>query len=173
VKTATRKSDPALDYAISGMAHAVGGPIIVHNVGWGKTLPDWIRKDLSLNRLTQQMLIRAGKEKPGMATDLEVTAFLYTASLEAPLTHEWTNIYLWVACQAMKAAGKPTTGVTPPESLSTDERRLLDDFRRWLWNRYETLIREGAKRLRADRLAEEPYTQCNFWKEKEDADDPE
>ncbi|MFC1871040.1 hypothetical protein ACFLYF_01365 [Chloroflexota bacterium] len=35
----------------------------------------------------------------GAGTDAEVCAYLYTAGLSAPMDHDWSQIYLYVAIQ--------------------------------------------------------------------------
>jgi hypothetical protein len=70
--------------------------------GWGDILPDWIRSQITLERLAQNIKALKGEEQT--ATDAEACAYLYTASLEAPMDSDWTEIYLYVAGKVVSRA---------------------------------------------------------------------
>jgi len=60
-------------------------PVVYDSMGraWSDTLPSWIGNEILLERLIQVM-----KGEEGKATDAEVVAHLYTASMSRPLDHE-------------------------------------------------------------------------------------
>ena len=75
-----------LDKGISEIVGAICDPIIVMPGGWGDTLPDWLKSAITLERLIENIKVIKGEEMTG--TDAEACAYLYTASLTAPLDHD-------------------------------------------------------------------------------------
>jgi hypothetical protein len=111
----------------------VTAPMILHgHGGWDDSVPSWIRGELSHARL--DYLHNGGN--PHRACELDVTAYLMTASLEAPLGSDWSRIYLYAAFKAMRAYGQGLTTL-PDETwvreaeapLSEYQQMLLDDLR--------------------------------------------
>ncbi len=85
-----------IEKGISEMVGALTDPILVFPGGWGDTLPDWVKTQITLERLVMNMRALKGEEMTG--TDAEACAYLYTASLTAPMDDDWTQIYLYVCC---------------------------------------------------------------------------
>jgi len=122
-------------------------PVVYDSMGraWVDTLPDWIRGEILLERLIQVI-----KGEEGKATDAEVVAHLYTASMSRALDHEWTNIYCYLVCQLMRRCKKASNidqiekelGVRP---LDVYEQQLLDRLKRDLW---DAGIRASEKKRR-------------------------
>jgi len=110
----------------------VTAPMILHgHGGWEESVPSWIRGELPRARLEY---LRSGGNRR-LACGLDVTAYLMTASLEAPLG-EWTDIYLHVALNAVCTYGQGFTSmldetwVCEAEApLSEYQQMLLDDLR--------------------------------------------
>jgi len=129
-------------------------PVVYDTMGraWTDTLPAWIRGEILLERLTQVM-----KGEEGKATDAEVVAHLYTATMARPTGHEWTNIYCYLVCQLMRRCKKASNidqiekelNVRP---LSDYEQNLLDGLKRDLWDAgmraSEQKRRERKRRLK-------------------------
>jgi hypothetical protein len=125
---------------VAEIVHALTGPIIVYSEEWGSTLPDWIKRDMALERMLKLM-----KDKePGMATDLEAVAYLYSASFLAPMQRDWTDIYLYAASKELKKRGKEIPAEAP-KKLNPDAEREYKTFKRWLHDRYEKLISQARK----------------------------
>jgi hypothetical protein len=99
---------------ISDLVGTFTDPIIVYPGGWGDTLPDWIRTQITLERLIENMKEAYGEQPTG--TDAEATAYLYTASLTAPMSDDWTKIYLHVAGKTYAPA--PRAGARRPSAPS-------------------------------------------------------
>ena len=59
--------------------------------GWGDTLPKWIKDRIVLETLLENVKGLHGEQPTG--SDAEAMAYLYTASLTAPISTEWANIY--------------------------------------------------------------------------------
>ncbi len=140
-----------LDKGISEIVGVFCDPIIVTPGGWGDTLPDWIKEAITLERLIENVRTLKGGEMTG--TDAEACAYLYTASLDAPLGHDWTQIYLYIAGKAYEKHRTPDSGVKMPddirvESLNDEQMRDLNRLKGWI---YQTRARVRLDRDRADR----------------------
>ena len=66
----------SIDKGISEIAGVFTDPIIVFPGGWGDTLPEWLKKAITLERL--EMNMRALKGEVMTGTDAEACAYLYT-----------------------------------------------------------------------------------------------
>jgi len=131
---------------ISEIVGAICDPIIVWPGGWGDTLPDWIKSAITLERLIENM--KALREKEEMTgTDAEACAYLYTVCLSQPLSHDWTQIYLYVATKTVERQRVPKT--TMPADIRVDlitdyQMGKLKHLKRWLYER------RAAARLERD-----------------------
>ena len=140
-----------LDKGISEIVGAICDPIIVMPGGWGDTLPDWLKSAITLERLIENIKVIKGEEMTG--TDAEACAYLYTASLTAPLDHDWAQIYLYIAGKVYEKQRTPQSGVTMPEdirveSLTSNQGDDLNRLKRWL---YEMRVKHRQERDRAER----------------------
>lgn len=68
-------------------------PIIVDR-NWGTTLTKEQKGIIEIERLKQVMINKGAEVKE--ATDYEAMLFLSQASLNAPLRHQWTKIYMYL-----------------------------------------------------------------------------
>lgn len=132
-----------IDKQIDNLVGALTDPIIVFPGGWGDTLPDWIRGAIQIERLAQLM---KGKET---ATDAEACAYLYAASLEAPMDSDWSQIYL---CVAGKVVSKNRETQIPEDikvdSLNDYQMKLLKDLKDWI---YEQRVKVRQQRRRVEK----------------------
>ena len=139
-----------LDKAIDEMVGALTDPIIVWPMGgWGDSLPEKIKGDITIYRMLQLM-----KHEEGVATWPEVCAYLYTVTLERPVAHEWADIYLYAMTQYM---GDLMPIDLKKESLGRYEMQLLDHFRRWLW---DARHRARKHRSKEERRSQEPKVEA-------------
>ena len=107
------------------------GPIVVADPSWGETLPKWLRLAVQAARLSQVL----AREKE-LASEEEVVAYLYTASLRAPLDHDLATIYLVLSARVMARWGQLESpaefwtriGHEKPE-MSLYQERLLRQLR--------------------------------------------
>ena len=74
------------DKGISELAGVFTDPILVFPGGWGETLPEWLKGAITMERMIDNMKALKGEEMTG--TDAEACAYLYTASLTAPMDHD-------------------------------------------------------------------------------------
>lgn len=105
-------------------------PIVLFPGGWEDTLPANIWDDVVQERFIQAL--KAKGKKIEEATDAEALAYLYTASLVAPMPSEWTHIYLWLGRNRFGANEAKTF---LPEKLTSQEERYLHDLKRWIWKK--------------------------------------
>ena len=141
--------DRVVDKQIDDLVGALTDPIIVMPGGWGETLPEWIKARITLERLAQNMKELRGEQPTG--TDAEATAYLYTASLTAPMGHEWTNIYLYLGTKAM---GDRMPEAISQKELTNSEKGLLHDLKEWLWKQRVKVRQERRREKRAAEKAE-------------------
>lgn len=142
---------PKEDKWISELVGIFCDPILVMPGGWGDTLPDWLKHAVTMERLFENLKGVRGEEMTG--TDAEVVCYLYTASLEAPMDSEWTNIYIHVAGRVYEKWRTPDSKVPFPddirvEKLSQYETQELASLKRWL---YEHRVRARKDRDRTER----------------------
>ena len=142
------------DHWIDDLAGAICDPVIVWPSGWQDTIPEWVFPEIKMQRLLDLMVRHRGMDgAEPMASDLEVMAYMYPLSLERPLDHDWAEIYLYVATQAMK---RRHPAVEVPEdirrdSLNSDQLRQLNELKRWL---HRKRIEARKERRRAEKRAE-------------------
>lgn len=113
-------------------------PIIVMPGGWGDSLPEWLKTSITLERLVMNMKALKGELATG--TDAEACAYLYTASLEAPMGHDWSQIYLYIAGKVYEKWRTKESGVTMPEDIRVDklDKNQMDDLNRlkaWIYSK--------------------------------------
>ena len=133
-----------------GISEIVGvftDPILVFPGGWGDTLPEWLKTAITLERLVMNM--RALKGELPTGTDAEACAYLYTASLTAPMDRDWTQIYLYIAGKTYTRWKKTEMPEDiRVESLDDGQMRDLNRLKEWLYQKRTTVRLE---RERADR----------------------
>lgn len=122
----------SLEQGISDIVGAFTDPILVFPGGWGDTLPDWIKTQITLERLAMNM--KALKGEKMTATDAEATAYLYTASLTAPFDESWTKIYLYVAGKEFTTkAGNPVPEDIKVDKLTDYQAEQLRELKEWIY----------------------------------------
>jgi hypothetical protein len=148
-----------LDRAIDDLVGAIADPIIVWpGGGWEDTIPQWLKDQVSLDRLLEQMKSARGGEPT--ATDSEALVYMYPLVLDHPIDYDWTQIYLYLGTQVFASCGKEIPGDISVNKLNTDQQRDLDRLKRWI---YETrkkhrveLRREGKRQQKEAAEKEQP-----------------
>jgi hypothetical protein len=139
-------------------ARYLAGPVVFHPGGWDDTLPEWLRMAVPKGRIAQiydegrrpelaegrrpelaegrrpelaeGIAAARGEEHAPKASLEEAAAYLYTASLAAPLARDWSDIYFWVADRVMHTHGVLPEDqaiwdlIDPDEGLSPNVREL-------------------------------------------------
>jgi len=138
------------DSMVSDLVGTFTDPILVFPGGWGDTLPDWLKGAITMNRLEANIRASRGEEPTG--TDAEACAYLYTAGLTAPMDHDWSRIYLYVAT---KTYARHKGGQVPEdirvETLDDYQTGELKRLKDWL---YRQRVKARMERERADRKIE-------------------
>ncbi len=147
VPTHQKPVQVSAERGISDLVGVFTDPIIVFPGGWGDTIPDWLKQQITIERLIENMKALKGEEPT--ATDAEACAYLMTVSLTQPMDGDWTRIYLYIATQTYQKQGK---GGMPADiavnSLSDYEMAELRRFKRWL---YQARVKSRQERERAGR----------------------
>lgn len=117
------------DFWINELAGALADPFIVSPGGWGADTPAWLKEQATLERM---VMVRTGEPT---GTDAEAAIYLMSASLEAPLDHDWAEIYLWVARKALVSHGTKVPGDLIVEKISDYQMGKLNHLKRWIYER--------------------------------------
>ena len=140
------------DKWISDLVGVFTDPIIVFPSGWQDTLPDWIKPAITMERLIE--CARSSKDGQPTATEAEAMAYMYPRTLEAPLGHDWTEIYMYLGTQVCRRHRQTEFPADiARESLTTDQTRKLNELKAWIYHR-RTLVRDDRRRTEK-RLAKE------------------
>ncbi|RLI39580.1 hypothetical protein DRO64_10340 [Candidatus Bathyarchaeota archaeon] len=94
--------------------------------------------------VTENIIIRVMVERLSdllskTATDYEAMVYLHTASLAAPLSEEWQNIYAYLFSKYHPREARKI-GVYRDELTEAEKRKLLD-LKKWLYKRQMSLKR--------------------------------
>ena len=136
-----------MEKGISDIVGVFTDPILVFPGGWGDSLPVWLKNAITLERLAMNMKALKGEEMTG--TDAEACAYLYTAGLTAPMDHDWSQIYLYIAGKTYsRHKGNQVPDDIQVESLNDYQTAELNRLKSWLY-RKRTQVRQ--ERGRADR----------------------
>jgi hypothetical protein len=82
-----------LNDQVFNLMDALRAPVLTQSVSWAEAIPERLLKIIPMARLAS---LYQHKEE---ATDPECVAFIMTASMEAPLTSEWVDIYTHLSCK--------------------------------------------------------------------------
>lgn len=113
-----------------------------------------------MERLIENMKALKGEQMTG--TDAEACAYLYTASLTAPMDSDWSDIYLYVAGKVYEKHRTKDSGVTMPEDIKVDhlsdyQMQHLNRLKAWLY-RQRIKAREEKERAKRREIREEQET---------------
>ena len=128
----------------------LAGPVIVHRCPWSETLPPWLLKACLLERLERIFEEHDAGQVGNLATNAEILACMYPASMEAPMHREWVDLYLWLGNDVMTRHNRLSTGQNfwelldkdcPPkfEQLKSSHSQIARDIRR-------KVVEEGKRR---------------------------
>lgn len=165
------KTERELDKGIKEIVGVLCDPIIVMPGGWGDTLPQWLKEAITLERLIEN--IKGFRRGAMTATDAEACAYLYTACLTGLPSHDWSQIYLYVAGKVYESHRTKDSGVTMPEDIRVTElnRNQQDDLahlKAWIYDR-RVKNRKGqadaqGKEEEAAAAPDDPQLVFDLWK---------
>lgn len=112
--------------------------LVVGSASWTDTIPKWLLEEIKAERLMLGMGAIASPEAEQVG-DAEICAYLMTASLEAPLGSDYTNIYVYLTAHVLKRQRKKGIPDFMTEQLerglSPDEERTLQDLRHTIYRK--------------------------------------
>lgn len=139
--------------------------LVVADIGWAETIPDWLKKAVETERLGEGFADVLGKGNDGRAGLAEVCVYLYTASLRHGLDYHHGQIYFYVMGKVTerhqgKAPDLPFVKEVLEKGLDVDEQRLLDQLRSELYRKRGGVIRhplfDALKTLRKEIFSQAP-----------------
>ena len=95
-----------LNFATNGKLHPdhhrfLSGPVIQHPSRWRDMTPPWLYKGIGYDRLKIVLEeIKTGESPGWQVGPVELTTLIYPATHDAPIRHEYAQIYLWAAAKA-------------------------------------------------------------------------
>ncbi len=135
-----------MEKGISEIVGVFTDPIIAWPGGWMDTIPEKVKGQITIERLVMCMRVNKGEEPTG--TDAEALAYIYPRTMEAPLDHDWTQIYLYLGTKVMSGAGTEMPEDIRVESLDDEQMRHLNRLKAWI---YQKRIQVRLERDRAER----------------------
>jgi len=141
-----------VDRLVEELVLAFQPVILVHPMHHNQELPEWLVREIRRQRLIELVRREVHGETVEEVSDAEVVAYLYTASLAAPLRTEYARIYLHLARRLL---GDRARDIDAPESLTDYELGLLRRLKRELYTARTRKERERLGFVRADRLLKE------------------
>lgn len=137
---------------LADMLGLLTAPLIVYPSPWQADIPEWMKGEITLQRLIQ---LKSGETE--LASDVEALAYLFPAVMEAPVDHEWAKIYLYLGTQVMENR-LSKDHVTMPgdvreENLSDYEMSQLKRLKRWIRERqFKHLAEERRAHKRGEKV---------------------
>ena len=149
------KTDREVDGWIGDVVGALCDPVIVYPSGWQDTLPDWIKPQITLERLIMNM--RVLNEGGVPVGDTEVLAYIYPRTMEAPMSEQWYRIYMYVFSQAMRFKKTEVPEDLKSESLTDWDMQQLNQLKRWI---YDRRVKERKEKARGERRQAKEETEA-------------
>jgi hypothetical protein len=109
-----------------------GAPIVAKESGWMDAIPDWIKSAVYKERF-EIICKEYNEDNIGIyASYSEAMCVLMPASMEAPLTKDWANIYTWLGKQVcikhQKNKEEDFEGICDFQKLSDYENSVLKNL---------------------------------------------
>ena len=97
---------------------------------WGDI---WTYQDRKNDALMHRLV--HGKEifETQQCTEYEAMIYISTATLSAPPSHGWVNIYMWLSRRWATPEKAAEVGINLPEELDPQEKEDLVGLRRWIY----------------------------------------
>lgn len=102
--------------------------LVVADVGWAESIPEWLKDEVKAERMISGFCDLLGKGKKEVG-DAEACVYLYTASLRAPMSHELTNVYLYLCTKLMEKRGTEVPKDIALRKLSEYEQNELRELK--------------------------------------------
>ena len=131
----------------------MAGPVIIHKSPWAESLPDWVVPAIYADR-AELIAEEVCDGKVGeLATLTEVMAYMYPATLDAPMAYEFSQTYLFAGQYALAKHNKLPEGMTFVQAIwGKDQPLELDDYIRTMFlEPLQRDIRRKVVQVAADR----------------------
>ncbi len=138
---------------IGDLVGALCDPIIVYPSGWQDTLPDWIKPQITMERLI--MNIKVIKEGGVPVGDTEALAYIYPRTMEAPMNEQWFRIYMYVFNQAMKFKKTEVPEDLKSDELSQYDMQELEQLKRFIYDRRVKARKDKARLEKGEKAEKE------------------
>ncbi len=125
------KKDQTLEKGISDIVGVFTDPIIAWPGGWMDTIPEKVKEAITLERLI--MCMKANKGEKMTATNAEALAYMYPRTMEAPIGHDWTQIYLWLGTQVFAKQFEGSD--IEVKELNRDQMRMVNELKAWIYQK--------------------------------------
>lgn len=112
--------------------------LVVADKGWLESAPEWLLKEVETERLVQGFAALLDKSQETVG-DAEACLYLYTLGLVQPMTHEYTQIYLYLASRLMQKRGTKVPDDIKVVELSDYEQHELKDLK------YQLYVKRGRE----------------------------
>lgn len=138
-----KKAKKEFDRQMNLLVRVFFAPTIVWPGGWTDTIPKWLLDYIKIDRMVALMK----KEYDGAATDAEALAYMMPKVMEHALGHDWTQIYLYLGTQVMKAAKRVEVPKDVAVKKLTDyQMGMLNRLKRWIWEKQEEALRDRRRK---------------------------
>lgn len=119
----------------------LSAPILTHDSAWADSIPKRLIDAIKLQRLV------AAIKHEEMATLPEVAAFMITRAFNAPMNHDWAEIYIHVGCKVCEQCfGEDTWDkVRGLKKLNDYQEGMLKHLRRWIYERRRMHVKKRMK----------------------------
>jgi hypothetical protein len=131
-----------LNDQVFNLMDALRSPVLTQSVSWSDCIPERLLNIIPMARLASLY------KHDEFATDSECVAFIMTASMEAPLTSEWVDIYTHLSCKVCEHYWQEDhwKTVMAPKVLSDyDNNYLLKPLRRFIYEKRRKILKERMK----------------------------
>lgn len=138
------------DRWIEDTVNAIQFPVIASPM-WQANYPDDIKKSLSVVRLAQ--LMKDQNDFRTYAHDFEALGYISTASHDAPLRGEWTDIYRYLFTKWSKFNNRDIDPDIKLDEINDYKMRMLKDLKIWIRKKQYQHMKE-TKKVEANDTAE-------------------
>ncbi len=145
------------DAWIDDLVGAICDPIIVWPSPWQADIPDRLLEQVKIERLL--MNIKAAHGERMTATDAEALAYMFPRTLEAPVGHDWTEIYMYLGTKVFSAVNGNFPEDIRRDKLTDYQIRMLNDLKNFIYHKRLQARKERARARRHEEKAEEEKPQ--------------
>lgn len=108
------------------------GPVVQHRSPWASTTPEWLYQAVTADRLRIILDEHERRAVGWQVGPAELTAVMYPATMDAPLSVEYSDIYLWAAAQAnARHTGKTVAAIWAGIGEPVEDRPIISEGGRY------------------------------------------